>query len=263
MSVEWFTNSFQEHSIAWLLLTTILGGIVGSVITLVFDELIRPRIAFHRELSRVYLRYRNPLLGAANSLERQINIIVRSRGSDWLSDEYYRLSTFYKFGTFLFWVNEIESNFGFLEMSSSKKTRMFVRRLYGPFGGISSIRRYQLAADTALPRDIARAIGEDMAHTDPVGGSRPIGFATFVRKYGQDAQFNRWFQRLEQLLNEMARAAAPAYLERLVVTAVQLKLLVRFLDPAGTYTGGDISYLDALAREELKELLKREIGGEC
>lgn len=259
MSGEWLTKAFAEHSIAWFAISTVLGGVVGAATTLLFEDVIKPRIAFRREMRRVYARYREPLLGAANSLERQINTIVRNRGNAWLHDEYYRLSTFYKFGTFLFWVGEIESKFGFLEMSSSKKARAFVRRLFGPFAGLSSIRRYQLSAATALPRDIARAIGEDMAVESGSRGG-PIGFASFVRKYAQDEQFIRWYRQLDLLLDAVARAPSADHLERLVVTGAQLELLVRFLDPGGTYVGGGVSNLDVIERQSLREALERDVA---
>lgn len=260
------TTSFEEHTVAWLLLSTILGGVAGSTITLLFDEVLRPRLAMRRETRRVYRRYRNPLLGSANSLERQINTIVRNRGEAWLTDEYYQLSTFYKFGSFLFWVRKIELEVGFLDMTSSARAKEFSRCLYGPFSGLSSVRRYfgnePDATRTALLRDIARAIGEEMAAPSDAAHTKaePIGFADFVRRYGTDPQFRGWFRALEAMLQEMADKPGRTRLERLIVTGAQLKRLIAFLDPQEVHASRDVSNLDLIERPELRDRLGRDLG---
>ena len=266
---SWFTTSFNEFTLGWLLLSTILGGVVGAVITLVFDEILKPKIAMRREEKRIYKKYQYPLLSAANSLERQINTIVRSRGQAWLVDPYYQLSTYYKFGVYLFWVREIELDDGFLSIGSSSKARTFSRTLYGPFSGLSSIRRYfnddPDASKTILRRDIARAIGEEMLDDkkSTADKPRPMGFSTFVRRYGSDAQFRIWFTALEDMLEEMAGTPRQIRQDRLIITAAHLKLLIAFLDPKATFTKQRFSNLELIKSEKLKAELRKsgiEVG---
>lgn len=271
MITSWLTTSFEEHTIAWLILSTILGSVMGSAITLFFDEILRPRLTMQRELARVYRKYRNPLLTSADSLERQINTIIRSRGQSWLTSQYYRLSTFYKFGLFLFWVRRIELEFGFLEMGASKKAKSFTSLLYAPFKGLCSIRSYfkgqPYAAETAVPRDITRAIGEEMfdAEQKLTKEVSPIGFASFVRRYGSDRQFRVWFENLDQMLVSMSKNPQNVQtdrlniqIDRLIVTAAHLIRLMHFLDPQGMYTDNRYSNLDIISCRKLIDILAKE-----
>lgn len=264
MDSSWLTHSFEEHTIAWLLISTILGSGMGSAITLFLDEVVRPQIALTRGLKKIFRTYRNPLLSSADSLERQINTIVRARGQSWLDSEYYRMSTFYKFGLFLFWVRRIELNVGYLDMGSSKMASEFTSRLYSPFKGLSSIRSYfkeePYAAETALPRDISRAIGEEMYDFEHKLSNKdgPIGFSHFVRRYGSEEQFRVWFDFLDQILRNMLEDKKPVQVERLIVTGAHLKRLMSLLDPKGIHTSQGYSNLDILQRRELIDELSKE-----
>lgn len=264
MNTSWLTNSFGEFTIAWLLISTIVGSIIGSGITLLFDEIFRPRFVMRREAGQVYRKYRNPLLSTANSLERQINTIVRSNGKSSLKDDYYKLSTFYKFGAFLFWVRQIELDVGFLDMNSSAKAKEFTKTLYAPFAGLCSIRRYfngqPFAEETALLRDMARAIGEEMLDAEQkyINRPSPVGFSAFVRRYISDDQFRNWFVTIDIMLNDLAQNPKDIQLERLIVTAAHLKRLMNFLDSTGTFIDRSISNLDLIRRKELLNQLNNE-----
>lgn len=264
MNTSWLTNSFEENTIAWLIFSTTAGSILGSAITLFFDEIIRSQLVMRRELYRVYRKYRNPLLTSADSLERQINTIARSIGDPGLTSQYYRLSTFYKYGLFFFWVRRIELEVGYLDMYSSAKAKEFTSLLYAPFKGICSVRSYfkgqAYATETAIPRDITRAIGEEMFDTEQkltkeVG---PIGFSTFVKRYGSDQQFRIWFESLDQMLTDLSENPKDVQIERLIVTAVHLTRLMSLLDPKGTYTNQKYVNLDIINRKELINVLAKE-----
>jgi len=260
MLLSWLTESFESNTLAWLTLSTVIGSVLGASITLIFDEVIRPRFAMRREARKVYRKYRFPLINATTSLERQINTIVRSRGQAWLTAEYYKLSTFYKFGAFLFWIRRIELDVGVLDMASSKRSKEFIRKMYGPFAGLCSIRRYfkgqPFAGESALPRDVARAIGEEMLDSNSDHSSL-MGFADFVRKYGSDAQFRNWFVSLDEMLEDMATDARPIRVERLIITGAHLKQLLIFLDPKRTFSSHRVYNLRLLTREELWEELPK------
>jgi len=264
MDSSWLTLSFQEHTVAWLLLSTVIGSGLGSAITLFMDEVVRPRIALSRALKKLFRTYRNPLLSSADSLERQINTIVRSRGQPWLESEYYRMSTFYKFGLFLFWVRRIELDVGYLDMGSSNAAKEFTSRLYSPFKGLSSIRSYfkeqPHAEETALPRDISRAIGEEMYDIEHKMSSKdgPIGFSHFVKRYASEEQFRVWFDYLARMLRNMSEDNKSVQVERLIVTAAHLKRLINLLDPKGIHTSQGYSNLEILQRRELIDQLEKD-----
>lgn len=264
MSTTWLTSSFEEHTIAWLILSTIIGSVLGSTITLLFDEIIRPQITMMREIRQVYRKYRNPLLTSAVSLERQINTIVKDIGEPGLISQYYRLSTFYKFGLFFFWVRRIELEVGYLDMGSSLNAKKFTSLLYAPFRGLCSIRSYfkeqPFAAETAIPRDVTRAIGEDMFDTEQklVKEVSPIGFSAFVKRYGSDEQFKIWFVSLDQMLTDISKKPKVIQIERLIVTSIHLVRLMMFLDPKGIYANHQFANLELIHRQQLIDALANE-----
>lgn len=256
--IDWLNHAFAQYSIAWLLISAVGGGVIGAGITFFFEDYLKHRFAARRQTRQRFAVYQNPLLQSADALENQFNTILRNTGQDWLDEEYYKLSTFYKFGVFLYWVHKIEHDVGFIEMVSPDRAKEFNRRLYGPFSGISSMRRYGLTARTALPRDITRAIGEEMEGAELDG--KPIGFAAFVRTYGKDAQFRKWFEPLDRMLKSLSQTSDQEYLERLVVTSFELKCLLKFLDPASTYTNGTPRNLDLVERKDLRQKLSNVVS---
>ena len=46
---EWLTKSFQEHSIIWLLISSILGGLFGATFEFLFETLLPQRLTQRRE----------------------------------------------------------------------------------------------------------------------------------------------------------------------------------------------------------------------
>ena len=257
--MDWLNLAFNEQTVAWLLVSSIGGGVVGAIVTFVFDDFIRYNLASRRERSRIYLRYRNPLLQRTISLERQINNILRNRGEHWLEDSYFRLSVFYRFGTFLYWVYRIEIESGFLDIGGTRRAQDFSKHLYAPFSGLSSIRRYGLDPDTAIPRDILRAIGEEMATaSSSAAEALPMGFAAFSRKYEEDAQFRYWFERLGSMLSRLATLPADADVERMVIAGAHLTRLANFLDPKGAFSTKKIDNLDLIGRPEVQALLVKD-----
>lgn len=261
MPVELLSHSFNEHTLAWLLASTVLGGVIGAAITFFFEDTLRHAMADRREKRKLYQRFRNPLLQAAISLERQINTTLRNTGKAWLVDEYFKLSVLFKFGTFLFWVHRIEQETGFLDMQSTEEARQFTQRLYGPFSGLSSIRSYCFSPNSALPRDILRAIGEEMQKDGAQESNpKPMGFGAFTRRYGSDPQFRRWFASINAALAALASSPAPSdYVDRLVVTGAHLRLLARWLDPKRTYSEGNIDNLDLLHCPERLQKLTEDV----
>lgn len=263
MLLSFLTEPFEEFTLAWLLLSALLGGIIGACITIFSDEVIRPWFSMRRQTRKLYKKYKNPISSAANTLERQINTIVRSKGEAWLRENYFTLSTCYKFGVFFFWVRQIEQDLGYLQLDSSKKTKEFTRTLYGPFAGISSIRRYFKdqtdSSRVVLRRDFTRAIGEDMladssANTDH---PHPIGFSNFVRRFDSDPQFAQWFSSLIELLKDCSQAPPEIIIERLIVTGAHLKLLLKLLDPKGDFHEQKTVNLELITRDSLIQELKK------
>jgi hypothetical protein len=75
--VETLSKSFNEHSILWLVLSSLIGGIVGAAIHSMFEEIINPRLRERRKIEKVVRRYTVPILRSADSLRGRIfNFLV-------------------------------------------------------------------------------------------------------------------------------------------------------------------------------------------
>jgi len=270
VEASWLTTSFEQHTVAWILISSVVGGIVGSAVKFAFEDVLRPFLGWRRDAKHVVRQYTTPLTRSAEALERRINNLVRNEERGWFEhDEYFRLSLLYAFGEHLGWIRIVERRFGFLPFESSRRGERFNRRLNGIFRGLTS-HAYFRDADTVavdastVPRLMLTAVGECMAAED---GAGVIEFTEFARRYAHDEQFHRWFAELDSFLRR-AHPSDPLCWDRLLVTAANLRALIRFLDPKGRLVQlrpavnlerlRSPRVLDAL-RDEFPELIPRRM----
>lgn len=264
--MSWIDQSFDEHTVAWLLLTSVIGGVVGAAITFVFDDLLSPWLTARRDARRVLGRYTMPLLRSSERLETRIHILIRNASSGWYrDDEYYRLSTLYVFAEYLGWVRNIEREFAFVRLESERRDREFNTRFHGFFRSLSSFSYFRQYPDAAavsaseLPRLMASAIGEVMTPGDSTTGV--LDFSDFVDAYGSGPQFTRWFTDLDALLR---RADEGDHLcqDRLIAAAANLRALCALLDPRGRYVRPRrFAHLERIHHEPVRRTLVKEFPG--
>jgi|HubBroStandDraft_3_1064219.scaffolds.fasta_scaffold139983_2 hypothetical protein len=132
--MTWLVSSFSQYTVGWILISSLVGGIIGASVRFAFEDVLRPWLGWRRDTDRLVKRYTTPLLRATEALERRINILVRNQQKAWYpQDEYFRLSTLFVFGEYLGWVRLLEREFGFVPYESSRRGREFYRRLNGFF----------------------------------------------------------------------------------------------------------------------------------
>jgi hypothetical protein len=262
VAVSWLTGSVEEHTLLWLLLSSVIGGIVGTGVTFVFEDVLRPWLTFQRDTSRLIRTYTTPLLRSAERLETRINILLRNAERGWYADdEYFRLSTLFIFGEHLGWIRNIEREFGFVPMESSKRDRAFNSGLNGIFRALSSFSYFRWHPDpvavsaSEVPRLMGSAMGEAM--TPGAQTTRVLDFTEFVDAYGRGPEFQRWFRDLDAVL----RRATPAddlVWDRLICAAANLRALCAFLDPKGRMVHPrPLANLDLLVHDEVRAQLAK------
>jgi hypothetical protein len=237
MMTGWLSESFDEHTVLWLLISTVLGGVVGSGITFVYEDVLRPWLSFRRDTSRLVKMYTTPLVRATESLERRLENFSANDGSAWYrDDEYYRMSTLFVFAEYLGLIRTLEREFGFVPLESEERGRRLQQRLSGLFRSLTSFAYFSGAADPArveessVPRFLLRAIGE--AVSDSNNPRRTMEFTDFVLRYGSDPQFRRWFAELDAFLRSASRRDDTRR-QRVVATQANLRALLLELDPRG------------------------------
>ena len=262
--MNWLTQSFDEHTAAWILISSLIGGVIGASVKFFFEDVLRPRLGYRREAKAVVRQYTTPLVRSAEALERRINILIRNDERRWYDDdEYFRLSTLYVFGEFLGWVRIVERRFGFLPFESSKRGAEFNRRLNGLFRALSSHAYFRAYPDvdavdrTQVPRLMLTAVGEVM--TRPGETSAVLEFTEFLRAYASEPQFRRWFAELDALLRE-AHPADPLRWDRLIAAGANLRALLVFLDPrGGMVRRRALANLDRIATAEVRAALEEDL----
>lgn len=204
MLYDWLSKSYEEHSLAWLLIASILGGVVSLSLKFLFDTYFKAVFEQRRERSRLVAHYSSPLLRTATSLERRVNNLIRSgKSSGYGDNDYYTISTLYLFAEHLAWIRILERKVNFLQFNDSVKSKEFQRHMYGIFRALTSwgyFKRNEAYSveqieNSSIPRLIFTAIGESMIQ-EKDGEYLPIEFTSFVDGYYHRPNDFRWFSFL-------------------------------------------------------------------
>lgn len=235
MLLEWLSKSYEEHSIAWLLIASILGGLVSLSLKFLFDTYFNAIFEQRRERSRLVNHYNSPLLRTAISLERRVNNLIRSgKSSGYGEDDYYTISTLYLFAEHLAWIRILERKINFLQFNNSKKSKEFQRRLNGIFRALTSwgyFKKHETYSveqieNSSIPRLILTAIGEAMIQ-EKDGECLPIEFTSFVDGYYHKPNDFRWFTYLGNFLNCFTDNSL--IFGRLIILQAHLQFFISFL----------------------------------
>jgi phosphate/sulfate permease len=234
--MDWLYKSFQEYSVAWLLISGILGGAISFILKFFFDEIIGHYLKKKREVKKVVKHYTAPLIRTGSSLERRVNNIIRNIDKGWLkSSEYYELSTLFIFGEFFAWVYILEQRVNYLQFSSSRKTKIFENRLNGIFRAMTSLSSYfRQLPDTEeklksnVPRLVFRAIGEKMTKKED-GQLYPISYSEFTESFKKEPDKYSSIVELKKFLHEVDPKQDTIKWDRLIILGANLRKLLYFL----------------------------------
>jgi hypothetical protein len=270
---HWFTQAFQEHSILWLLISALLGGIIGAGIKLLFENVFAVQIGDHRSARLAIRKYNYPLLRSAESLNRYIELLLHNIDKKWFDDKednYFKLALLYQFSDFFGWINILEEE-AFLEYEASSKrdVRQFNICFYDAIQCLNSFRYFiqkenpvwstEEIEKGTLHKMIISAIGELMMVTEGKENTkrRTATFLEFVDLYSVPKN-RRWFDNLERFLSELSgNTNRDVRINRLIAFAINQRLLIYFLDPKGVYTKTKlVEYLPMLHPSIAKKLKK-------
>ena len=260
----WLTDSFEQHSIAWILISAFVGGVIGSATKFLFEDVFRPRLGLRRDAKAVLTRFTTPLMRSSETLERQINNFVLNVDEDWYrTTDYYRLSTLYSFAEYLAWVRLIERRLGFIAIEHSDGGRRLDTAINGLFRAMSSFHyfrgiRDRAVADSAVPRRLFTAMGEvSIVRRD--GDDTVLEFSEFCVRYVNDQQFRRWFDALDVFL--AAVRDDRFHRDRLIAAGANIRILVQLLERfAGVESDQQVANLDRIRHEQVRAMLDKELA---
>lgn len=259
---SWLGQSMRHDTVAWLVISSLVGGIIGSLVKFGFEDVLRPRVGAAREIRATTRKYSTPLIRSAESLERRINNFLRNLDQAWYStSDYYRLSTLYTFANYLSWIQVIEESFGFLPYESSRSGRDFNRRVNGVFRALSSFSYFSWCADKAavdasqVPRMVLTAVGELAENSE---GTAPCRYSEFTAAYEDNDALRSALAPLDEFLLRVGGDDPLAH-DRLVAAGANLRALIRFLDSRGRFVAPrGVSNLDLVRHPQVARQLAEE-----
>ncbi len=236
--MNWFTETFAEQSIGWLLISTVVALISGLLSSLLTYRLKRQEItdtaladiqkrrhelALEAENSREerirqeVIRWANPILGTVKDLESRLRNILYNKGYQVLSEEsqkqidlnwsisydYFMYSTLYLFGQYFAWVQMLQEELNFeLFQSQQEKDKFFeaVEKVSSSLGSFPPNYRCS-GKDTQLFRLQQRAIGELLILREN-DQRKCLSYPEFLLKLS-DHNFNQHLKPLRSLLEDV------------------------------------------------------------
>ncbi len=267
--MDWLIQSIEEHSVLWVVISAGVGGVIGCFIKFIFDQILAYWISERREIMGIVVQYSKPILRAADTLEREINIFVQNVDEKWFdNDEYFRVSILYDFGCYLGWARILEREVVYLDFENERKSRDFNIRFNTVFKAFTSFSYFEEISDrdligrSVIPRKVLTAIGELMIErqTDQKRPCRVIEFTTFCREFEKSQEFQRWFRYLADFLSNLKPLATDLRWDRLIVISANLQMLIFFLNPRDIRTKRrQFSNLERIQNPTVKERLLEQI----
>lgn len=234
---NWVTAELAEHSLLFVFLSAVVGGLIGASAKYIFEFLLPEGFKERREARLILLRYRNPILKASDALYGRIRNLLAMENRDWLSQsEYYRLSTLYVFGCYFAWMEILFGKLATLRMGNSKKERQLnvlltqVEKAFNNRSYFGDLAFSAIPADTDVPKFACKALGELLV-VERGGDREPRGFVGFCDTYRSDVEFRAWYSNLDCFLAGLTGASGQMKHDRLSIIGLSLIALINFLDP--------------------------------
>lgn len=264
----WFQQSFEEHSILWFLISSVVGGVIGASARFVFDVILPQRLQQSQKVIAIKRKYATPILLAADELRCRLrNIITHIEAIEhegWLSHGYYPMSTLYVLGQFFGWLYILRRTVVYLDFTTTRETRKF--------------ERFLMAIEAAFtdPALLSEATTGIPWHTDDkwifsfwlqaIGGLmvtceneeyRTIDYASFHKALSQpqNTEFKRWFDSLESVFQDLK--ADDVRFRRIVAAHIILNAFVEYADPQHLRTDQHPFYWQLLPDQEAERIKKR------
>jgi hypothetical protein len=232
------TRTFDEHSVAFVLLSAATVTVAGAIGKLLFDTILTGHYADLKEARRTVARYRMPLLQAADAVRGRIHNFTHPDTAGLDSSEYYRLSTLYVFCSYFAWVELLHGRLLLLRFESTRRNRRLNRLILNVDKAFNNLEYFltdleyrDIVVGTDLPKFVCKALGELSCKRADGSAIASLDFVEFVRRYKTDSEFQGWTSNLEEFLRGMRRKDGNLGWDRLHIIEIALVGLINFLDP--------------------------------
>jgi hypothetical protein len=270
--MDWLQQSFQENTILWLLISSIVGGIIGASLRFLFDFLLPQQVLQRREIVTIKRKYTTPLLLAAielrGRLDNMIEHIQAIEREQWLAHNsltgYYFLSTLYVVGRFFAWLQILRRTVAFLDFTSVRETRQFEHHLRAIEDSFTSP-RLLTENTTSFPSSARDAwvftYWLQGAGNLMIGGEdddyHALDYVAFEKNFNQadGSDFRRYFETVAIIFMDL-RADEPRF-KRVVAAHALVNAFVDFADPKHLRAEQRPDHLELLSPEEAEKIRTR------
>jgi hypothetical protein len=272
---EWLTRSFQEHSILWLLLSSIIGGVIGATVKFLFESLLPQRLLQRREILAVKRKYSTPILLAADELRDRLQNMIRLidliERENWLPSNdltgYYYLSTLFTVARFIGWQRILRREVVYLDFTTTTETKTFedfmtaIRRGFTDPAllGERHVSAPEDTDDKWVYSFWFQGIGDSVILKDGAN-SFTMNYSTFIgllrRSKQRDLKY--WLTELGHLFTDLK--ATDIRFRRIVAVHAMLNAFINYADPGHLRTEEQAYHWELLSISEqtaIKEKIRR------
>jgi len=243
---EWLTRSFQEHSIVWLLLSSIIGGVIGATVKFLFESLLPQRLTQKREIIAVKRKYSTPILLAADELrdrmQNMISHIDLIEKENWLPSTdltgYYYLSTLFTVARYLGWQRILRREVVYLDFTTTRETKTFedfmtaIRRCFTDPAllGERHVSAPEETDDKWVYSFWFQGIGDSMILHEGAN-SFTMNYATFIQRLrgSKHSDLKNWLTELGHMFTDLK--AKDIRFRRIVAVHAILNAFINYVDP--------------------------------
>jgi hypothetical protein len=245
---NFFTQSLKDHTILWLFLTSIVGGIIGAAIKLFSENILSQNIILNRQARSHFEDYSFKLLKAAKSLDRRLDFIINDKKIFAYEEMNSRLSFYYALGNYLGWCKIIQEDaidkFRRLPKTVKKFNIAFLQTLKGLssnyyFKDCASIEEI-ISSGAVIPNYCHTAISDlmlsNLESNKTIIKSPILSFSDFCLNYEANESTRNWFVYFDKLLQNMEFKDENLNWNRLLIISMNLKVLIYQIDKPNRYT---------------------------
>ncbi|HEV2905205.1 MAG TPA: hypothetical protein VGW32_09165 [Pyrinomonadaceae bacterium] len=271
---DWLTRSFQEHSVLWLVISSLLGGVLGATIKFLFETFLPQHLTSRREILAVKRKYQTPILQAADELRRRLqnmilNIKLIETQTGWLRSnevtDYYFLSTIYTVSRFFGWQQILRREVVYLDFTTINETKTFegfMRMIREGFStpdllGSTDSSSPEESQDKWIFSFWIQGIGESMV-VEGKDNCYALSYSMFLKKIAEpeSANFDRWLNTLAQLFADLK--STDVKFQRLLAIHAFLNAYIDYADPNHLRTQNQNYHWNLLGAER-SDVVRRKI----
>lgn len=257
MSDLLMTNLPKDTAVHFFV-AAVIGGFAGASFKLLFEVVLGGQITHQREVAKLLMQYKVPLVSASDSLAARIENLLIAPGHQWFeSSAYYRLSTLYVFCMYFALVEILNNKLLQLRLYDTRKTK----RLYRSLVLVDKVLNNQMYFRKGnydkeengvggLPKLICKALGELVIIENKLGEKECMSFTVFCAKMKQDASYKEWLEYLELFIRKSDEKCGNSGWDRLHLIQLALLGLSKNLDPKHLHS-------TKLSPKKTKAILKR------